>query len=372
MTPRINIATTLCQALDDAELPWAITHGAEGFPERIGRDFDILLPESFHRQAVTLAKEVAVRHGWGFCLIPLKWAGAPVFLWKWDNGILHNFEIHFINHIDWGGCLLADGELYPTPAVRIHGLSIATWPAFAKRVLIQILAGCWERIKERPRDFVIHPQEEEHLEAPMNRLFGRKAGKQILELIRTRNIDAIIRRATIYRMYLLSRMLLPVSGGHFSARWFHGKIQRTLGIAPWCPPILVVVASPNDSDKARLYLEQIVSHLGFAKVWILPDERPTSFLAQAHLQWKIRLHRSLFRLLATTRQRSHVLLDNCSLTHRDTDFFFVDMDSTIIRNKPVSPNTEYASDINASIFPNSARVAYNYLENLSKRSQNFL
>lgn len=298
MTPRVNIATILCQALDNAELPWAITHGAEGFPERVGRDFDILLPESFHRQAVTLVKEVAARHGWSFCLIPLKWAGAPVFLWKLDGETLYSFEMHFINHIDWGGCMLADGKSCKYPPVRVNGLPIATWPSFAKRVLTQILAGCWNRIDERPDDFVITPDEMPHLSGPLTRLFGHKAGNRLLELIRLRDLATIRRLALAYRVRLVIRALVPGTGIRMSSSWICGKIARTFGIASARPPFLIIAHAPKSDIDAKALLDAVISHLGFAKTWTLPQSRSSSLIARLWERWSIHLHRSLFRLVA--------------------------------------------------------------------------
>ena len=294
----MQIAGILCRALDEAQLPWSITHGAEGYPERVGRDFDILLPARFHDQAVALIEQVAGQHGWSSCLVPLRWAGAPVLLWKLDGETLHSFEMHFIDRIDWAGCILADGTETGLQSHYQNGLSLAIWPAFAKRVLTQILAGCWERIEERPADFKIAPYEAPHLPAQMSRLFGRKAGLELLKLLERGDVAAIRRHATSYRLRLILRAFLPGSGVRLSPQWLSGKFARTFGIAPWRPPNLVLVV-PNGADfEGSTLLADIIGHLGFAKARILPAAQPSSASARWRERWKNHIHRSLFRLLA--------------------------------------------------------------------------
>lgn len=296
-TPRVEIARILCAALDDAKLPWAITHGAEGFPECVGRDFDILLPARFHAQAVSLIQQESGRQGWSSCLVPLRWAGAPVFLWKLEGDALHSFEMHFIDRIDWAGCILADGSEAGLQSQRQNGLSLAVWPAFAKRVLTQILAGCWDRIEERPGDIKITLNEAPHLPAHMSRLFGRKAGLELLKLIEDGELAAIRRNASSYRLRLIFRTFLPGSGVRLSLRWFSGKFARTFGIAPWRPPNLVMIV-PNEPDfEESTMLAGIIGHLGFAKCKVISATPPGSLTQRLRERWEIHIHRSLFRLV---------------------------------------------------------------------------
>ena len=279
-------------------MPWAITHGAEGFPNRVGRDFDILLPERFHSEAVALIKQVSGESGWSSCLVPLRWAGAPVFLWKLEGEELHSFEMHFIDRIDWAGCILAGSDDTGGSHQRIDGLSHATWPGFAKRVLTQILAGCWQRIEERPDDFTIKAHEAPHLPDQMTRLFGRKAGLHLIELIQCRDLPEIKRRSRSYRCQLLRRAFTPGSGVSLSPRWLSGKFARSFGIAPWRPPILVVIVPAESRITDSEFLEDVVGHLGFAKARILTPTFPSSLKRRMCERWQLHIHRSLFRLVA--------------------------------------------------------------------------
>ena len=279
-------------------MPWAITHGAEGFPDRVGRDFDILLPERFHSEAVALIKKVSGTHRWSSCLVPLRWAGAPVFLWKLEGEELHSFEMHFIDRIDWAGCILAGSNDTGGSHQRIDGLSHATWPGFAKRVLTQILAGCWQRIEERPDDFTIKAHEAPHLADQMARLFGREAGLHLIELIQRRDLPEIKHRSHSYRLQLLRRAFTPGSGVRLSPRWLSGKFARTFGIAPWRPPILVVVATEDVKSTGTCLVSEVIARLGFSKCKIISSERPPDLLARNRERWQLHIHRSLFRLIA--------------------------------------------------------------------------
>jgi hypothetical protein len=367
----VQIASILCRALDEARLPWSITHGAEGFPERVGRDFDILLPARFHDQAVALIEQVAGLHGWSSCLVPLRWAGAPVFLWKFEGDALHSFEMHFIDRIDWAGCILAGSTDAGCLSQRIVGLAIATWPGFAKRVLTQILAGCWQRIEERPDDFTIMAHEAPHLPDQMSRLFGRKAGIRLLELIRRRDLEEIRRLAPSFRARLVIRAFLPGTGVRLSAPWLTGKFARTFGIAPWRPPFLVL-ACPAGFDITALLCE-IVSNLGFAKCWILPLSRPESLMARLRERWRIHVHRSLFRLVALAcpqdlDEHPKVNLPYISkFPNHELSIFFlrVTQDGTYLLWFDDTP----AVKLNKELGPIATQVAYRYLLDLVRLSQ---
>ncbi len=295
---RAQIAGLLCRELDEATLPWAITHGAEGYPERVGRDFDILLPERFHAQAVALIGEVAGREGWSSCIVPLRWAGAPVFLWKMEGEKLHSFEMHFIDRIDWAGCILAGGTEAGCPPVRVNGLPMATWPGFAKRVLTQVLAGCWDRIGERPEEFRIAPHEAGCMASQMARLFGAGAGGTLHQFIDRGTLQSIKHGAVGYRKKLFLRALTPGSGVGLSLVWLRGKIARVLGLAPWRPPTLILMTPVGWKGDAPRLLSDIIGQLGFAKAKILHTAPPSSATARWRERWKNHIHRSLFRLLA--------------------------------------------------------------------------
>lgn len=297
MNPRSQFAGILCGALDDAGLPWAITHGAEGYPDKVGRDFDILLPARYHDEAVDLVKETAAGLGWDSCLLPLRWAGAPIFLWKLDRDTLYFFEMHFIDRIDWSGCILADGSEPHSASVKVNGLSIATWPSFAKRILTQILAGCWHRVEDRPDDFLIQPDEAACLESSMTRLFGQQTGIRLLALIRNGDFDEVKKLAPKCRFHLILRAMLPGTGVGLSASWFTGKIARTFGGSPWLPPCLFVIGDRSSNESVDDLLAQITPHLGFGKCLILrqPDNKTGSpgFLKR----WQVHVSRSLFHLV---------------------------------------------------------------------------
>jgi hypothetical protein len=297
VNPRSQFAGILCGALDEAGLPWAITHGAEGYPDKVGRDFDILLPARYHDEAVNLVKETAAGLGWDSCLLPLRWAGAPIFLWKLDRDTLYFFEMHFIDRIDWSGCILADGSEPHSASVKVNGLSIATWSSFAKRILTQILAGCWHRIEDRPDDFLIQPNEDPYLEDSMACLFGRETGKRLLEFIRKGDFDEVKRLAPRYRINLILRALLPGTGVRISTSWFTGKFARTLGVSPWLPPCLFVIGDQSSIDSIDGLLAQVTPHLGFGKCHILRQPPDKTSVPEWWKRWQIHVNRSLFHLV---------------------------------------------------------------------------
>lgn len=298
MNARAEIAGILCRSLDEARLPWSITHGAEGFPHKVGRDFDILLPIRFHARAVSLIKGVAKKYGWSSCLLPLSWAGSPVFLWKLDKGQLYSFEMHFIDRVDWAGCILADSSSQKTNCTRIEGLSIATWPSFAKRILIQILAGCWHRVSERPDEMSVSNSEGITLESNLTRIFGKKLGTRLMHLIEVRDFEGIKLIAPYCRWMLIIRAIIPYIGTSVSMKWFVGKIQRIIGHASWRPPCLFIVGELDRAETIESILSHITPQLGFGSCRIFHSSNSIGIIDRLLQRWDIHIRRSKFQLVA--------------------------------------------------------------------------
>ena len=159
MDIRAGIAWALCHTLEEACVPFGIIHGAGDFPNTVGRDFDILMPANAIKMAVGLVCLRAEELGWKFLVAPIFWAGVPVVFWQFHQDGILTFEMHFMPRLEWGGTILA--ELEPDDVYRdpTSGLPLARRAGFAKRVLTQILAGCWDRIAARTGEFVLSGEE---------------------------------------------------------------------------------------------------------------------------------------------------------------------------------------------------------------------
>lgn len=355
--------------MDAAGLSWSIVHGSEGYPERVGRDLDILLSRTRHEQAVRIVQTVAEEQGWKSCLIPLSWAGAPVYLWKLHGNNLLSFEMHFIDRIDWAGCILATGDDTCSEPHRLNGLPIAIWPGFAKRVLTQILAGCWERIMERPDDFQIKAYESAGLLIPMKRLFGEEAGPLLLDLIRRNDIEEIKHLSFRYRLQLLKRALIPLTNVRLSLRWLHGKIARTLGLANWRPPILII--SQYNHSGTDLVTE-VASYLGFGKTIFLNSNFPKSIMGRMRLKWNIHVQRGLFRLVAIQNNKFDRSLSDItdffgkSFHNHNTFIVNVDEENKSNCSWSYQDMDGNASAMNSSCEMLTSEIAYKYMECINR------
>ena len=374
---RAEIAAILCNALDAAGLSWSIVHGSEGYPERVGRDLDILLSRKWHEQATKIVHAVAEEQGWKSCLIPLSWAGAPVYLWKLHGNNLLSFEMHFIDRIDWAGCILATGDDACSEPLRLNGLPISIWPGFAKRVLTQILAGCWERITERPDDFKIKAYESAVLLIPMKRLFGEEAGPQLLDLIRRNDIDKIRQLSFHYRFQLLKRAMNPLTNVKLSLRWLYGKIARTLGLADWRPPILIISKYNARDHSGSDLVAEVSSHLGFGQTIFLNSNFPNSIIGRMRLKWNIHVQRGLFRLVAIQNNKSDRSLSDITdffgKLFQNHNAFIVNVDET---NKSdcswsYQDMDGNASGMNSSYEMLTSEIAYQYMECMKRLASRY-
>jgi hypothetical protein len=210
---------------------------------------------------------------------------------------MYNFEMHFIDRIDWAGCVLADGSEACCASLRIDGISIATWASFAKRLLTQVLAGCWDRIERRPEEFTIRRHEYEHLDDPLQKLFGRKAGIHFLKLIAESDLAEIKRLSSSYRIRLVLRALAPGTGVRLSRTWLSGKCARLFGNAQWSAPCLFIIWDLKSKESIDVILAQATAQLGFGRLHVLPPDSKLTKRRELLQIWRVRVSRSLFQLV---------------------------------------------------------------------------
>ena len=296
MDVRARFASDLCQHLEAAGISFGIIHGAEDFPNSVGRDFDILIHEDAIARAVGLVCDKAARLGWQFLQAPIFWAGAPVVFWKSATDELCTFEMHFITRLVWGGCILATigkDDIYRDQA---NGLPLARRAHFAKRILTQVLAGCWDRMAARPREFLLLDGEEAEARRLSDRLFGRHLSGLLIGAMDAPDLQTLRMLAPRLRRALVLRAAWPFTSVRPAFEWFVGKACRITGWVRWRLPNLVV--SSASIARSQALMDKVIQQLGFTQAMVLSPVAGTGLIDRLRERIAVRIHRGLFRFAA--------------------------------------------------------------------------
>ncbi len=296
MDIRARFASDLCQHLEAAGIAFGIIHGAEAFPKSVGRDFDILIHEDAIDRAVGLVCDKAAQLGWQYLKAPLFWAGAPVVFWKTTADEMLVFEMHFIVRLVWGGVILATLDNNDVYRDQNKGLPLARRAHFAKRILTQILAGCWDRIAARSHEFLLLDGEEKEARLLSDRLFGRHLSGLLIVGLDAPDSHTMKMIAPRLRRALVMRAVWPFTPVRPSFGWFVGKACRVTGWVRWRLPNLVITSS--SIARSQTLIDKVIQQLGFTHAMVLSPMPGTSPIEILKERLAVRIHRGLFRFVA--------------------------------------------------------------------------
>jgi len=290
---RVEFARILCDKLDQEDLPWSILHGAEGFPEKVGRDLDIILPKKYHNEAAKMVLEAAKDQGWNGLILPIAWAGCPVVMWGYSEGVFCCFEMHFIDKLIWAGLVLADGN---NPEINnSNGLKHHVWGGFAKRVMIQILSGSWKRFEEKPEEFVIGEHEKNSVTSKLGELLGSKLANDLVAAIINKEVGEIAKKAKRYRIAPILRTCIKLKWSNGSFRWLADKFCMKFIRPRWELPIILLSSSDDRKSDAVELVNECNRISGFPSPLVLDLRSEGENINSKKLGRKIRDRRALFR-----------------------------------------------------------------------------
>ena len=193
---------------------WVVAHGLEGYPDRMGRDLDILMEPAQAVPALADARRVLCANGWTMFVCPSSlWDIRMVALRRLDEGVYGYLELHTMGQLTWALLPIADTSL----AVGEHRGPFPTsrWISFAKGVLMPLLAGDLSRFNDQylARHRIPEAQRDE-ARSQLGRLVGDRSSDRLLTAVErvdaaaVRGLAPALRRAAIARMVRSPRQSL--------------------------------------------------------------------------------------------------------------------------------------------------------------------
>jgi len=151
---RLEKYVMLAEAWNARGIHYLVLNGIQGYPERIGRDLDVLVDQSATENAVSVAREALESVGFETAITPSIWvvklmAYGPNL--AWDQAVL----VDFLPEVDWRGISLVRQA---KPLFQIGPFWFEPWASWAKRVLKVALGGDVKRAWEGHNWFLAHPE----------------------------------------------------------------------------------------------------------------------------------------------------------------------------------------------------------------------
>jgi hypothetical protein len=229
-------------------------HGAEGFPNHVGRDLDLLVAPKSLESFSSLTAAILRSDGWDVSVVRLPWDVNQVIASRTEKQSLTiAFEADFVARQVWCGVPLAIG---PPRSEHLHQIAdrmwLDAWGGFVKGLLVQSLAGNWSKLADRREEWALGPFQESVVRERLAKLAGPGASNGYLEALRSGDESALIAAShRLKRQLLIRHSLRPASVFRHGIRWaIHRRRQRGT-TTPRAPLLLLAGCRDISNEELR-------------------------------------------------------------------------------------------------------------------------
>ena len=238
------LLTEIAEAWNGRGLRYAVAHGLDGYPKRLGRDVDVLVQASHVDRAVGAATDVLEAHGLIVVHLHPIWGPRIVAVEPTSRAML---EVHLITELSWRGTVLITA---PNATRSVGPIEVDPELSFAKRILAPLLAGNADRFHRKPDAFSFDEGEADAASRLMTRIMDADLGLALHRSIGTGDVAAAQSIAPAVRRSILRRALTrdPVGFAARSLRSVTRKLSQPFAAS--APTIALV--GPDGAGKSTL------------------------------------------------------------------------------------------------------------------------
>jgi len=240
----------IAERWSDAGLDYGAVHGAEDFPDRLGRDLDVLVDRSDIELAAQIATKAMRELGW--TVLPHRTPWGDV----WLRGILvlpgrrfRVLEIDLLTRLRWACVPLAEVPVPESLCSMRGNIRIDPWAGFVKRVLLLVLSNRTDRLSSDPERLAIPADERRAVANGLMKILG-SSGEKFLTAVDSRDVDWLRSQVPALRRAALRRALRgnPVKAAWLTGAWLVNEFK--LHILPTRAVPVIAVVGPDGVGKS--------------------------------------------------------------------------------------------------------------------------
>jgi hypothetical protein len=176
---RVEISACICMALEAHDIPYSVAHGIEHYPSKLGRDIDIAVPSKGIPAALGVIASAAKRASWHIVALQKRVLGHYRLFLRSLSG--HDqLEVDLLPNLSWGPLVIFESV---SASERNGPFLVDPWISFAKRVLLQVLAGNFRRFVNRRDELVFHSGERNAAVHNLSGLLGPTLVARFIEAV---------------------------------------------------------------------------------------------------------------------------------------------------------------------------------------------
>lgn len=271
---KIRVLEILAEAWNKSGISWAVCNGLDGYPDRVGRDLDVLTsPADVQKAAIVTVNNLREQ---GFCPLPFRlgWVYWIVGIRKVGDEI-QSLQVDLFDHLQWALTWVVDGGLQTGGQHEKEGpFPVDSRARVGKRLVINLLSGNFNLFKERPRYLELTESEAAALPEIFKRISG-DSNHALIEAIFHKDLERMRALAPKFRKSVLARSCVPSKGfGQRLKSAFQKQWNMNLFPRPSVPTIAIQSSEPCFSKDVCKRLVQLFSNRFVLCGTDLLDQRP--------------------------------------------------------------------------------------------------
>lgn len=190
------MAKGLAEAWEAAGVRYAVANGLEEYPEKVGRDLDVVVAPADLARAVTVTLEYCQTRGITAVLNRLGWVYWVMISRRTEQGV-ESLQVDLFDHLQWEFSWVLDGD-HLDDRKRVGAFWVDPWSHMAKRLLIHLLSTGGKVFSKKPQYLEADATEREALAAGLPRITGRD-WPELLAALERRDAAAVVAEAGALR-----------------------------------------------------------------------------------------------------------------------------------------------------------------------------
>jgi hypothetical protein len=244
----LDVLEAVVDRWNRSSVNYAVANGLEGYPERLGRDIDVVVDRRHLRGASAAVCSVFEQHGWRVVVLNYREVVQHIGIGRDGNACLF---IDLFPGLRWGPVWLVK---QPAEAAGVDGFRVDPWTSFVKRILLHVLVAPAAKFSGRPDRLHLSAQERSAASIRLPLLLGAELADRLRAAVEQQDVVELealrprLRKALIVGSFREA----PLRAMRTTAQW--AAMRVTFATARPVMPTLSIIGL-DDVDRTPLLAE---------------------------------------------------------------------------------------------------------------------